>query len=68
MESLEQELMTMLRNLPIPVTITWRGGQYYWQCAQRTGSSSHLITSIEGALRYLLGELSVNANALKGKD
>ncbi len=68
MESIEQELMTMLRNLPIPITINWRGGQYYWQCGQGTGSSSHLITAIEGALRYLLSERSSNADAVKGEN
>ncbi|HEU0004263.1 MAG TPA: hypothetical protein VFQ36_25385 [Ktedonobacteraceae bacterium] len=46
----------MLRNLPVPITITWRGGQYYWQCGQRTGSSSHLIGATEAALRYALSE------------
>lgn len=67
MESLEQELMTMLRNLPIPITINWRGGQYYWQCGQGTGSSSRLITAIDGALRYLLSERSSNADAIRSK-
>ncbi|MGH2498250.1 MAG: hypothetical protein ACRDIV_26440 [Ktedonobacteraceae bacterium] len=68
MESLEQELMTMLRNLPIPITITWRGGQYYWQCGQGTGSSPHLITTIEEALRYLMSERNRNAGAVKSKN
>jgi hypothetical protein len=68
MESLEQELMAMLRNLPIPITINWRGGQYYWQCGQGAGSSSHLITAIEGALRYLLSERNSNADAIRNKN
>jgi hypothetical protein len=68
MESLEQELMTMLRNLPIPIAINWRGGQYYWQCDQGTGSSSHLITAIEGALRYLLSERNSNADAIRSQN
>ncbi len=68
MESLEQELMTMLRNLPIPITINWRGGQYYWQCGQGAGSSSHLITAIDGALRYVLSEQNSNADAIRGKN
>jgi hypothetical protein len=54
MESLEQELITMLRRLPVPVTITWRSGQYRWQYAQGTGQSPHLITAVEEALRFLL--------------
>jgi len=68
MESLEQELMTMLRNLPVPITINWRGGQYYWQCGQGTGSSSHLIAAMEAALRYLLSERNSSADALRGKN
>jgi hypothetical protein len=68
MESLEQELMTMLRNLPVPIIINWRGGQYYWQCGQGSGSSSHLITVIDGALRYLLSERNSNANVVGGKN
>ena len=68
MESLEQELMTMLRDLPVPITISWRGGQYYWQCGQGSGSSSRLITVIDQALRYLLSERNSNANVVGGKN
>jgi hypothetical protein len=68
MESLEQELMIMLRDLPVPVIITWRGGKYYWQSRQGAGSSSHLITAIEEALRYLLNSLNVPEDAIKAKD
>ena len=68
MESLEQELMTMLRNLPVPIIINWRGGQYYWQCGQGRGSSSRLITVIDQALRYLLSERNSPADAVKGKN
>lgn len=58
-ESLEQELMAMLRRLPIPITITWRSGQYYWQCLQTTGSSHSLIAAVEAALVYLLSNSSM---------
>ncbi len=58
----------MLRNLPVPVIITWRGGQYYWQSRQGSGSSSHLITTIEEALCYLLNSLNVLEDAIKAKD
>ena len=68
MESLEQELMTMLRNLPVPITINWRGGQYYWQCGQGSGSSSNLITVIDQALRYLLNERNSDANTVRSKN
>jgi hypothetical protein len=63
MESLEQELMTMLRRLPTPITITWRGGLYQWECAQGTGASSHLISAVEAALRLLLTKPTVQAGA-----
>jgi hypothetical protein len=68
MESLEQELMTMLRNLPIPITINWRGGQYYWQTERGSGSSSHLVTVIDQALRYLMSERMSDADAVGGKN
>ncbi|HKV57443.1 MAG TPA: hypothetical protein VJO32_04155 [Ktedonobacteraceae bacterium] len=60
--------MTMLRSLPIPITITWRGGQYYWQCRQGTGSSPHLISAIEEALRYLMSERNNTTDAVKSKN
>lgn len=63
MESLEQELITMLRRLPVPVTITWRSGQYRWQCAQGTGPSPHLITAVEEALRFLLCDQNARVGA-----
>ncbi len=62
MESLEQELISMLRRLPVPVMITWRSGQYRWQCAQRTGESPHLITAVEEALRFLLSDSTVKGS------
>lgn len=54
MESLEQELMVMLRRLPVPVTITWRSGLYHWECAQTKGSAHNLIAASQAALDYLL--------------
>ena len=68
MESIEQELMTMLRNLPVPITINWRGGQYYWQSGQGKGSSSHLIKAIDQALRYLLSERKSSTEAVHSKN
>jgi hypothetical protein len=69
MESIEQELMTMLRRLPIPITITWRGGLYHWECAQGSGASPHLITAVEAAFRLLLSKPTVQAGAeMRGKD
>ncbi len=67
MESLEQELITMLRRLPVPITISWRSGQYHWQCAQGTGESPHLIIAVEEALRFLLGGLTARVRAEERK-
>jgi hypothetical protein len=63
MESLEQELITMLRRLPVPVTITWRSGQYHWQYAQGTGESPHLIRAVEEALHFLLSDPTAQLSA-----
>lgn len=68
MESLEQELMTMLRNLPVPIMINWRGGQYYWESGQGKGASSHLITAIDQSLRYLLSERKSSAETFSAKN
>lgn len=57
MERVAQALMTMLRRLPIPITITWRSDQYHWKCAQGTGTASYLITAMETALRFLARHL-----------
>ena len=54
MESLEQELMSMLRRLPTPVTITWRSGLYHWECNSGAGSARNLVGATEEALNYLL--------------
>ena len=63
MESLEQELMIMLRRLPLPIRITW-SGQYRWQCAQGTGESPHLISAVEEALRFLLSDSTARMGAI----
>lgn len=62
MESLEQEIMIMLRRLPIPVTITWRSGLYHWQCIQKSGSSHRLIGAVEEALAYILSTSAIPAS------
>ena len=53
MNSIEQELMMMLRRLPVPITITWRDGLYHWQCEQGCGASPRLVSAVEGALSFL---------------
>lgn len=54
MESREQEIMSMLRRLPVPITINWRSGLYHWECAEQSGSARGLIEAAEAALQYLL--------------
>jgi hypothetical protein len=65
MKSLEQELMTMVRRLPTPITITWRSGLYHWQCTQGTGSSHSLVFAVEAALNALLSNPVMQAGAQK---
>ncbi len=50
----------MLRQLPIPIAITWQNSRYHWQCAEGYGASPDLVESIEQALRYLMVSLSTD--------
>jgi hypothetical protein len=68
MESLEQELMGMLRRLPVPITITWRSGLYHWQCAQESGSARGLVAAAEGALQYLLKHPGILLRAQENRE
>ncbi len=61
MASTEQALMAMLRELPVPITITWQSGLYHWQCADGNGSSFDLVEAVEQSLRYLMALLPANA-------
>ncbi len=54
MASTEQALMMMLRELPVPITITWQNGRYQWQCAGGNGSSYELVEAVEQSLRYMM--------------
>jgi hypothetical protein len=66
MASIEQDLMAMLRQLPIPITITWQNSRYHWQCAEGHGASPDLVESVEQALRYLTASLSTNTASVNG--
>lgn len=61
MASTEQALMAMLRQLPVPITITWQSGRYHWQCAGGEGSSFDLVEAVEQSLRYMMALLPANA-------
>jgi hypothetical protein len=67
MESLEQELMSMLRRLPTPITITWQSGLYRWQCARGSGSAHRLVAAVEAALQHVLKDPADQAGTLKEK-
>ena len=66
MASIEQDLMAMLRQLPIPVTITWQNSRYHWQCAKGHGASPDLVEAVEQALRYLMVSLSTETTRVNG--
>ncbi len=49
----ELQLRAMLRDLPLPITITPREGKYRWECYAERGSASTLLEALHSALRYL---------------
>ncbi len=54
MESIEQELMIMLKQLPVPITITWKSNRYHWQCLDGHGSSNDLVEATRQGLNYMI--------------
>lgn len=62
MASTEQALMVMLRQLPLPITITWQNGRYHWQCAGGNGSSYDLVEAVEQSMRYLMAFFPTDAD------
>ncbi len=61
MASIEQDLMTMLKKLPVPITITWRSNRYYWQCLDGQGSSNDLVEATRQGLNYLVASLKADS-------
>jgi len=49
----EQQLIAMLKDLPLSITITSRDGKYLWECYAERGSASTLLEALHSALRYL---------------
>jgi hypothetical protein len=49
----EQQLIAMLKDLPLSITITSREGKYIWECYAERGSASTLLEALHNALRYL---------------
>jgi hypothetical protein len=64
MASIEQELMVMLQQLPVPITITWQNSQYHWQCVEGHGSSPDLVGATGQALRYLMTFLASDTSKI----
>ena len=64
MDSIEQQLMMMLQQLPVSITITWRGGLYRWQCMGQTGLSPDLVGATEQALRTMIELLAMDATSV----
>jgi hypothetical protein len=54
MESLEQNLITMLQKLPISITITWQSGLYHWHYDKEQGEAPDLVAAVEQALRSMM--------------
>ena len=49
----EQQLIVMLRKLPLSITITSREEKYRWECYAERGSASTFLEALQSALRYL---------------
>ena len=64
MASIEQDLMVMLQNLPVPITITWQSNRYHWQCIDGHGSSNDLVETTRQGLNYLITTLKTDRGSL----
>ncbi len=64
MASIEQELMIMLKQLPVPITITWQSNRYHWQCLDGSGSSNDLVEAARQGLNYMIELLNTDSNLL----
>ena len=49
----EQHLIAMLKDLPLPIIITSRKGEYLWECYAERGSAPTFLEALHSALRYL---------------
>ncbi len=49
----EQQLIAMLKDLPLSITITSRKGEYLWECYATHGRASTFLEALQSALRYL---------------
>ena len=67
MASIEQELMVMLQNLPVPITITWQSNRYQWQCINGHGSSNDLVEATGQGLNFLIATFKTDPGRLTEK-
>ena len=49
----EQQLIAMLKDLPLAITLTSRKGEYLWECYATHGRASTLLEALHSALRSL---------------
>lgn len=49
----EEQLVAMLKGLPLPITIISRKGEYVWECYAERRKASTLLDALHSALRYL---------------
>ncbi len=49
----EQQLIAMLKDLPLSISIASHTGRYVWECYAERGSASTLLEALHSALRYL---------------
>ena len=64
MASIEQDLMVMLQQLPVPISITWQSNRYHWQCVEGHGSSPNLVEASGQALKYLITFLATDISTV----
>src|SRR5450755_2272744 len=49
----EQQLIAMLKDLPLSITITSRKGEYRWECYATHGSAPTFLEALHSALHSL---------------
>jgi hypothetical protein len=62
-QEIEQEMMAMLQDLPLSISITKQGdlasNEYIWQCMGTTGKTYSFVDATREALRSFIGDLAV---------
>ena len=62
-QEIEQEMMTMLKGLPLPIAISKQGdlysNEYTWQCIGTSGKENSFVDATREALQSLLEVFAV---------